>query len=119
MDSSPADGAATIIGTEAAGADSLVSLFPLHAWILLMLVARAGVELLRLALGLSRLSHYRRAALRIAPLPGALRDVQALVGIEPSFYFSERVQVPVTFGWLGPAVILLGVSGSRPQRGLR
>jgi TonB family protein len=99
-------GAATIISTEAAGADSLVSLFPLHGWVLLVLVAGGILGLLRLALGVFRLNHYRRTAVRITRLPGALRDAQALVGVEPTFYFSERVSVPVTFGWLDPAVIL-------------
>jgi beta-lactamase regulating signal transducer with metallopeptidase domain len=58
-----------------------------------------------LALGLWRLSHYRRAALRMAPLPDALREAQALVSVEPAFYFSDRVESPVTFGWLDPAII--------------
>jgi TonB family protein len=81
-------------------------LFPLQTWILLVLVAGGVLGLLRLERGLFRLSHYRRTALRIAPLPGALREAQALVGVEPTFYFSQRVNVPVTFGWLDPAVVL-------------
>jgi hypothetical protein len=101
-----AAGAALIISTQAGGADSLLALFPLHAWVLLALVAGAGLGLLRLALRLCRLNHYRRAALRIAPLPGTLRDAVALVGVEPTFCFSNRVESPVTFGWLDPAVIL-------------
>jgi TonB family protein len=101
----PVGGAATIIGTQAAGADSLLALFPLHAWVLPVLVAGVGLGLLRLALGLWRLGHYRRAALRIAPLPGTLREAQALVSVAPEFYFSDRVESPVTFGWLRPAII--------------
>jgi hypothetical protein len=46
------------------------------------------------------------AALRIAPLPSALRDAQALVGVAPAFYFSDRVGTPVTLGGLDPAIIL-------------
>ena len=106
MGFAPAGGAARIISTEAGGVDSLVSLFPLHGWVLLVLVAGVGLGLMRVALGLFRLCHYRRTALRIAPLPGALREAQALVGVEPTFYFSQRVNVPVTFGWLDPAVVL-------------
>ena len=106
MDLGPAGGAATTISTEAAGADSLLDLFPLHAWVLLVLVAGVGLGLLRLALGFWRLNHYRRMAFPIVPLPGTLREAQALVGVEPTFYFSERVSVPVTFGWLDPAVVL-------------
>jgi hypothetical protein len=98
MASVPGGGAVTIISTEVAGADSLLDLFPLHAWVLPVLVAGMGIGLLRLVLGLYRLNYYRRTALRIAPLPGALREAQALVGVEPTFYFSERVSVPVTFG---------------------
>jgi len=105
MDLGPAGGAARIVSTEAGGVDSLASLFPLHAWVLLVLVVGVGLGLLRLALGLWRLGHYRRAALRIAPLPGALREAQALVGVAPAFYFSDRVESPVTFGWLRPAII--------------
>ncbi len=105
MDLAPAGGAARIISTEAAGVDSLVSLFPLCGWVLLVLVVGVGLGLLRLALGLWRLGHYRRAALRITPLPGALREAQALVGVAPAFYFSDRVESPVTFGWLRPAII--------------
>ncbi len=105
MDFAPAGGTATTISIEAGGVDSLGFLFPLHTWVLVVLVAGVGLGLLRLAVGLSRLNHYRRAALRIAPLPGALREAQSLVGVEATFYFSERVEVPVTFGWLDPAVI--------------
>jgi TonB family protein len=105
MGSGPAGSSATIIGIEAGDVDSVLGLFPLHAWVLSVLVARVGLGLLRLALGLWRLGHYRRAALRIAPLPGVLREAQALVGIGAAFYFSERVAVPVTFGWVDPAII--------------
>lgn len=105
MDLGPAGGGATIAGMEAVGVDSLLNLFPLHAWVLSVLVAGVGVGLLRLALGLWRLRHYRRASLRIAPLPGALREAQALVGVAPAFYYSDRVESPVTFGWLRPAII--------------
>ena len=96
----PAHGSATIIGTEAGSVDSLLDLSPLHPWVLPVLVAGVGVGLLRLALGLWRLGYYRRTALRIAPLPGALREAQALVRVAPTFYFSERVESSVTFGWL-------------------
>jgi hypothetical protein len=105
MGFAPAGGAATIISTGGGGVDSLVSLFPFHSWVLLVLVGGAGLGLLRLALGLGRLSHYRRAARIIAPLPGTLREAQALVRVEPTFYFSDRVESPVTFGWLDPAII--------------
>ena len=101
----PAHGSATIIGTEAGSVDSLLDLSPLHPWVLPVLVAGVGVGLLRLALGLWRLGYYRRTALRIAPLPGALREAQALVRVAPTFYFSEQVESSVTFGWLRPAII--------------
>ena len=102
----PAGGSATIIGAQASGADSLASLIPLDDWVLLVLVAGVGLGLLRLALGLWRLGYYRRTALRIAPLPGALRNAQEFLGVEPAFYSSDRVGSPVTFGWLDPAIIL-------------
>jgi TonB family protein len=97
---------ATAVSRRAAAVDSLASSLSLPAWVVLVLGAGAGLGLLRLALGLWRLNHYRRTALRIAPLPSALRDAQALVGIAPSFYFSDRVGTPVTLGWLDPAIIL-------------
>ncbi len=103
----PAGGATTAtVRTVRVVVGSPAFLFPLPTWILLVLVAGGVLGLLRLALGLLRLNHYRRTALPIAPLPGALREAQALVGVEPTFYFSERVSVPVTFGWLDPAVVL-------------
>jgi TonB family protein len=106
MDLGPAGGAATTIRAEAGGVIPLPALLPPHAWVLLVLVAGVGLGLLRLALGFWRLNHYRRMAFPIVPLPGTLREAQALVGVEPTFYFSERVSVPVTFGWLDPAVVL-------------
>jgi len=98
-------GAATTVSAESGRVDSLVSLVPFQAWVLLLLLAGVGVGLLRLALGFWRLNHYRRAAVPIAPLSGALREAQALVGVEPAFYLSDRVDIPVTFGWLDPAVV--------------
>jgi TonB family protein len=102
----PTGGVATDVSTKSGGASSLVSLVPFPIWVLLLIAAGVGVGLLRLALGLWRLNHYRRAAVRIAPLSRALREAQALVGVEPAFYLSERVETPVTFGWFDPAVIL-------------
>jgi TonB family protein len=99
----PAGDAATTTRTESGGVEPLVSFFPVHDRVLLVLVA--GVGLLRLVLGLWRLQHYRRTALRIAPLQGTLREAQALVGVEAAFYFSDRVESPVTFGWLNPGVM--------------
>jgi TonB family protein len=107
VDLGPAGGGATAtVRTNPVVVGSPAFLFPLQTWILLVLVAGGVLGLLRLALGLYRLSHYRRTAVRIGPLPGALREAQALVGVEPTFYFSQRVSVPVTFGWLDPAVVL-------------
>jgi len=101
----PVGSSATIIGTGTAGADSPITLVPLPAWVLPLLVVGVGLGILRLVLGLWRLNHYRCAAHRIAPLPDTLRDAQALVGVQPTFYFSDRVESPVTFGWLDPAII--------------
>jgi TonB family protein len=101
----PGGVSATIIGTAVGGVASPVDAFPFHAWVLLALVAGVGVGLLRLALGLWRLGHYRRAALRVDPLPGTLQDAQALVSVGSAFYFSDRVESPVTFGWVRPAII--------------
>jgi TonB family protein len=102
----PAGGGATAtVRTNPVDVGSPAFLFPLQTWILLVLVAGGVLGLLRLALGLFRLDHYRRTALRIAPLPGALREAQALVGVGATFYFSARVSVPVNFGWLRPAII--------------
>jgi TonB family protein len=101
----PAQGSATILGTAASAIDSRLDLFPLHACVLLVLVAGLGVGLLRLVLGLRRLDHYRRAAVRVDPLPGTLSEAQALVSVAATFYISDRIESPVTFGWLRPAVI--------------
>jgi TonB family protein len=102
----PAAGAGWAVSTKTGAVDSLISSVPVSAWILLLFLTGVGVRLLQLALGLWRLNHYRRAALRIAPLPSTLGEAQALVGVEPAFYLSDRVDTPVTFGWFDPAVIL-------------
>jgi TonB family protein len=101
----PAGSSATIISTGTAGAGSLFSLLSLRVWVLLLLVAGAGLGVLRLGLGIWCLSHFRRGANLIAPLPDTLREAQALVGVQPRFYYSDRVESPVTFGWLDPAII--------------
>jgi len=101
----PASNGGTSISTQTGGADSLVSAIPVRNWVLLVLGVGAGLGLLRLAVGILRLRHYRRVALCIAPLLRTLRDAQALVGVAPAFYSSDRVGSPVTFGWLNPAVI--------------
>jgi TonB family protein len=105
MGSGPTGGAATTIAIQAGDVDSVLGLFPLHAWLLPMLVAGVCLGLLRLAVGFLRLSHYRRAALRMATLPAALREALALVRVAPAFFLSDRVGSPVTFGWLKPAII--------------
>jgi TonB family protein len=97
---------ATAVSTKTGGASSLVLSILFQTWVLLLMATGVGAGLLRLALGLWRLSHYRRTAVRIAPLSAALREAQALVGVEPAFYLSDRVATPVTFGWLDPAIIL-------------
>jgi TonB family protein len=102
----PTAGAATIIGIEVRDVGSALGLFPFHAWVFTALMAGVGLGLLRLGLGLWRLGHYRRFALRIAPLPRVLREAQGLIGVAPAWYFSDRVESPVTFGWLNPAIIL-------------
>jgi len=102
----PTGGVATGVSTKTGGASSLVLLIPFQTWVLLLMATGVGVGLLRLALGLWRLSHYRRTAVRIAPLSAALREAQALVGVEPAFYLSDRVATPATLGWLDPAIIL-------------
>jgi len=85
--------------------ESLASPFPLYKYVFLGLAAGVGLGFVRLVVGLCRLDYYRRTATRIVSLSGALREAQALVGVEPSFYVSGRVEVPVTFGWRDPAVI--------------
>ena len=99
-------GSATTAGGGATRADSLVGSWAGHSVLFAVLLAGVGVGLLRIVLGLWRLRHYRRAALRLDPLPGALREVQALVNVAPAFYFTDQVDSPLTFGWLYPVVML-------------
>jgi TonB family protein len=99
-------GSATAVGGGATRPDSLVGSWSGHSMLFAVLLAGVGVGLLRIALGLWRLRRYRRAAVRLDPLPGALREVQALVNVAPAFYFTDQVESPLTFGWLYPAVML-------------
>jgi TonB family protein len=65
------------------------------------IVARLGW----LALGLARLRRYRCRADRLFPLPAAVRDVAAQLGLNPAFYVSDEADSPITFGKLHPAVL--------------
>ena len=98
-------GVIEIAGRGGSGARSL-SLVHVHDAVLLVVAAGVVFGLLRLALGLLRLSDYQRNAQRILTLPGALRQAQEVAGVEAAFYFSNQVGSPVTLGWLDPAVII-------------
>ena len=103
---SAAAGATSTFRLQALSAEPLAHFVSFQIWVLPVLLAGVGAALLRLAVGFWRLRHYRRTALPMAPWPDALREAQALTGVQAAFYFSDRVASPANFGWLEPAILL-------------
>ena len=68
--------------------------------------AVALLALLRLVIGLVYLNRCRRAAVALAPIPSPVRHIQQRLGLRIPFFVSDRLSVPLTFGWLRPAIIV-------------
>ena len=64
------------------------------------------LALLRLVVGLAYLNRCRFEALPLEPPPTPIRAMQHRLGLSTPFLVSRRFPVPITFGWLRPAVIV-------------
>jgi len=75
-------------------------------WILLGLALVAAVRLIWLAVGLVVLRSYRRAARPLGRVPRAVIELLGASRTRVRLLVSNRIPVPVTFGWLRPTVLL-------------
>lgn len=76
-------------------------------WIVISAVAVVMMlALLRLLVGLAFLHRCRRAASPLTPTPDPIAKLQRCLGLEIPFLVSRRFPVPITFGWLRPAVMV-------------
>lgn len=93
---------------EAAVATALPAELPGLSWQLVLAVAVAvtALGLLRLAFGLVYLNRCRRLARPLVPTPTALSDLRSTMGLDAPFMISDRLTVPLTYGWLRPTVLL-------------
>jgi TonB family protein len=66
----------------------------------------ALLALLRLVVGLAYLNRCRLEAAPLEPPPMSVRTVQRRLRLSTPFLVSRRFPVPITFGWLRPAVIV-------------
>jgi TonB family protein len=76
-------------------------------WLVLapaLLVTALG--LLRIAIGLVYLGRCRRIATPIVPLPAQVHTLQRRLGLEVPFVETDRLSVPITFGWARPIVMV-------------
>lgn len=68
--------------------------------------AIALLALLRLVIGLVYLNRCRSAAVALAPTPSPVSRLQQRLGLRIPFLVSDRLSVPLTFGWRRPAIIV-------------
>jgi len=66
----------------------------------------ALLALVRLLIGLVYLNRCRRTAVALAPTPTPVTHIQRRLGLRIPFLVSDRLSVPLTFGWLRPAIIV-------------
>jgi len=89
-------------------AEAIPSRLPLPAgsWVLVVLGSVAAVRLLWLAVGLRALGRLRSGARPDHRLSGAVAALEAQLGTGASVLLSPRVELPITFGWCRPTVLL-------------
>ena len=76
-------------------------------WMVISAVAVVALlALLRLVVGLAYLNRCRLEAAPLEPPPMPIRAVQRRLRLSTPFLVSRRFPVPITFGWLRPAVIV-------------
>jgi TonB family protein len=62
--------------------------------------------LVRLAFGLCYLDSCRRRATELQPMPDQVQALQHRFGLQVPFAVSDRLSVPLTFGWARPIVLV-------------
>jgi TonB family protein len=75
-------------------------------WIGWILAAGIFLRLIWLALGLLRLRFFRRNARRLVEKSDLIEEIQSRTQVRASFWFSDEIDSPVTFGIRRPAIIL-------------
>ncbi len=76
-------------------------------WLLLVpVVAVMALGLARIAIGLVYLARCRRQATPMIPLPTQVDTLQRRLGLEVPFVSTNRLSVPITFGWARPIVMV-------------
>ncbi len=83
--------------------------------LLIAVVAVAAARLIWLAVGLVMLRRYRTGARPLERLPMAVDDLQGGSSTRARFLVSDRVPVPITFGWRRPTVLLPAGFESLPE----
>jgi TonB family protein len=84
-------------------------------WIAAAVGGVAALRLMWVGLGLWTLGRIRRGARRIDRVPESVLAIQKRLGVDAEILESSRVQVPVTFGWLRPVVLVPPRFESLPQ----
>jgi len=64
------------------------------------------LALIRIAVGVAYLRHCRRTATPVFPLPDQVRALQRRLGLDIPFVITNRLSVPITFGWARPIVMV-------------
>ncbi len=74
--------------------------------LLLPLMAVTLFALIRIAAGLIYLNRSRRSAIPLEPSPERVDAIQRRLGLDVPFAVTQRLSVPVTFGWARPIVLV-------------
>jgi TonB family protein len=80
--------------------------WPILEWTLVVLAAVAVLRIAWLAMGLAMLRHHRLTADEIDRMPAAIDALQSRLRTRARFMVSQRVPIPVTFGWYRPTVLV-------------
>lgn len=83
--------------------------------LLIAVVVVAAARLIWLAVGLVMLRRYQTGARPLERLPLAVDDLQGGSSTRARFLVSDRVPVPITFGWRRPTVLLPAGFESLPE----
>jgi bla regulator protein blaR1 len=79
--------------------------FPIFTLVAIALGLGIAFRLIRVALGLLRLRQYSRRAQAWEPVPAAVNELRARLGVAPAFLLSPEIAGPVTYGSIRPVVL--------------